>query len=74
MPRRLGQPREHRDKTPSLGFVSYLALVARLVEKAEIASTPAAAQAMDKEWDCLRRKSACDENRARVWADVWRLA
>ena len=44
--------------------------VARLVGKAEIASTPAAAQAMDHEWSRLRNQSVSDENNPRDWADV----
>ncbi len=33
-----------------------------LLEKAEIASTPAAANAMDHEWDRVRNNNAWDEN------------
>ena len=68
--RRVEQPRDHRDKSPSLGSVAHLALVARLVGQDEIASTPFAAKDMDQEWDRLRNNIMWDENSPRDWADV----
>ena len=41
----------------------FSAVVARLVPKAEVASTPKAQAALDKEWENLRKKGAWDESR-----------
>ena len=70
MPWQVGRPRDHRDKTASLGIASCPALVARPVGEAEIASTPAAAQPMDHEWNRRRNKCVWEENDPRDWADV----
>ncbi|MFM7980148.1 MAG: hypothetical protein ACKPKO_12610, partial [Candidatus Fonsibacter sp.] len=44
--------------------------VARPVGKSEIERTPAAKQAMQKEWDRLRSKNVWDEDNPRDWDDV----
>ena len=44
--------------------------VARLVNKTEIASAPAAQQAMKVEWDRLRAKHVWDETVVREWDEV----
>jgi len=46
------------------------AVVARLVGKAEIRSTPAAQEALLKEWTKLRQAGCWDESKVREWSDV----
>ncbi len=62
---------EHRSKDiPPL----FNAAVARPVSRREIAENPAAARAMQVEWDRLRRKKVWRESVVREWADVAREA
>jgi len=45
-------------------------MVARPVGKAEIRTSPAAQQALQKEWDKLRKAGCWDEGGVREWAEV----
>ena len=59
----------HRDKLGTSPYPDNLC-VARLVGKAEIEKTPAAMEAVKKEWDRLRSKYVWDEDHPREWDDV----
>ena len=48
----------------------FSAVVARPVNKAEVRTTPAAQQALQKEWDKLRAAGCWNESGVREWADV----
>ena len=48
----------------------FSALVARLVNKAEVRSTPAAQAALQKDSDKVRAARCWDESGVREWADV----
>ena len=64
-----GDPRGHRDKLGTPPYPDNLC-VARPVGNAEIERTPAAKEAMKKEWDRLRSKYVWDEDLPREWDDV----
>ena len=59
----------HRDKLGISPYPDNLC-VGRLVGKAEIEKTPAAKEAVKKEWDRLRSKYVWDEEHPREWDDV----
>ena len=59
----------HRDKIGTPLYPDNLC-VARLAGKAEIERTPAAKEAMNKEWDRLRSKYVWDDDNPREWDDV----
>ena len=62
-------PVAHREKI-GLSLYPDNLRVARPVGNAEIDKTPFAKEAMQKEWDRLRSKYACDEDHPRKWDDV----
>jgi len=59
----------HRVKAAD-GIFPFPALVARPVSRQEVAKTPAAQAALQKEWDRLRAAGCWDESRVREWSDV----
>ena len=70
LPRRTsGDPPGHRDKLGTSPYPDNLC-VARPVGKADIEKTPAAKEAMKKEWDRLRSRYVWDEDHPREWDDV----
>ena len=70
LPRRMSDDvHGHRDKLGTPPYPDKLC-VARPVGKAEIERTPAAKEAMKKEWDRLRLKYVWDEAHPREWDDV----
>ncbi len=64
---------EHRDKMPC-GLPSVFALVARPVGKRELAATPKAQEAMQKEWGRLVAEKVWDLSSVQEWDVVARLA
>ena len=63
------EPIGHREKI-GLSICLDNLCVARLVGKAEIEQTPAAKEAMRKEWDRWRSQYVWDEDHPRDWDDV----
>ena len=72
MPVEVKHVSRHRLKIPKKPLFPYAACVARPVNKAEIAKTPKAQDAMKKAWDRLRAKDVWDENDVEDWDDVRR--
>ena len=70
MPVEHHRPKRHRMKLPKQPLFPFTAAVARPVNKAEIARTPLAQQAMDKEWNRLTSKGVWDEKDVEEWDDV----
>ena len=64
---------QHRDKIPETETCLY-ACVARPVNKTEIAKTPNAQAALDKEWNALVSAGVWGQNTAREWQDIAREA
>ena len=62
-------PVAHREKIGQSLYLDNLC-VARLVGETEIEQTPAAKEAMRKEWNRLRSKYVWDEAHPREWDDV----
>ena len=72
MPVEVKNKSRHRVKIPKQPLFPFAACVARPVNKAEIAKTPKAQEAMQKEWDRLTSKGVWDENDVEEWDDVRR--
>ena len=62
MPVEVTKVSRHRTKVPKQPLFPFTACVARPINKAEIAKTPKAQEAMQKEWDRLTSKGVWDEN------------
>ena len=61
----------HRTKIPDFVY-PFNACVARPVNRREVAKTPAARAALQKEWDKLRKAGCWDESKVREYDDVVR--
>ena len=70
MPVERHRTRRHRTKIQKQPLFPFPACVARPVNKAEIAKTPLAQEAMQKEWNRLTSKEVWDENHVQEWDDV----
>ena len=67
MPLDTSQGRKHQLHKAAINSILDNLCVARPVGKADIARTPAARAAMQKEWRSLRSKDVCDESAPREW-------
>ena len=73
LPTRRRRKQLHREKVRPID-IPFSALVARPVKRDEIKRTPAAQEALRKEWAKLRKAGCWDEKNVREWDDVMREA